>query len=151
MRLSDAQLKEGFLHSSRIVRDAVASYFANSFTRDPEVTRYVMRGVEQFGWQEFLTCSHRVSEFPIADDASMEWLCQQLKAPENAGEQDSMIVPVRFHLAKMLRTAEIGLLESHDLVLRADELKLDERTRESIFRRLECSEIDPEASAHRRC
>ena len=140
MRLSDAQLKEGFLHPNRVVRDAVARFFDDSLTRDPAVTQYVMRGVELYGWKNVLTWPHKVSTFPIADDASMEWLCQQLTDLLRGSANDNL----RGHLGKMLARAEIGLLESHNLSERFDELQLEERHRELIVRRMTLSNRDPE-------
>ena len=144
MRLSDTQIKEGFLHPSRIVRDAVASYFEGSFTRDPEVTHYVMRGVEQYGWDQFLTWPNRISAFPIADDASLEWLSQQLLHLPLCPATDSAQVPIRWHVESMLETADLGLLDRHDFVLRMDTLKIDERIQKTIRMRLLLTELEPE-------
>ncbi len=140
MRLSDAQLKEGFLHPSPIVRDVVVRYFEESFTRDPEVTQYVMRGVEEYGWKKFLTWPHKVSGFPITDDASMEWLCRQLRQTDLNSTTENL----HRHLESMLTNADIGLLVSHDVPHRMDELQLAEDRRGSILSRLKLKDSDPE-------
>lgn len=50
VRLTTDQLKAAWLHPRRVVRNVVASCFADVFTTDPDVTAHAIRGVGEIGW-----------------------------------------------------------------------------------------------------
>lgn len=139
MRLSDEQLMAGFVHPSRVVRGAVADYFAESFTRDPDVTRWAIRGVEQYGWKAFLTWTHKFCDLPLLNDESFEWVCQQLERTDT----DALDSKQRQHLARMLANADAGVLTRQQPRLLAMDA-LDAKSREVVVRRIELAQTDPE-------
>lgn len=139
MRLSDERLMAGFVHPSRVVRGAVADFFADRFTRDPEVTRWAIRGAEQFGWQDFLAWPHKFGKLPLLDDDSFEWVCQQVERQEPATRRLS----IRWHLTRMLAAADATILARHQSRLLAMDV-FDADVREAIVRRIELSQADPE-------
>ena len=139
MRLSDEQLKAGFVHPSRVVRESVTEYFADSFTRDAEVTRWAIRGVEQYGWKEFVYWQHRFCELPLLDDASFEWVCQQVERSDSEAPDENH----KRRLMTMLSNANVDVLVRHQSRLMAIDA-MQEEERETIVRRIELAQADPE-------
>lgn len=139
MRLSDEQLMAGFVHPSRVVRGAVTDYFAESFPRNPDVTRWAIRGVEQYGWKDFLTWTHKFCNLPLLNDESFAWVCQELERTDT----DAPDLKPRRHLAMMLANADAGVLTRQQPRLLAMDA-LDEKSREVVVRRIELTQADPE-------
>ena len=139
MRLSDEQLKAGFVHPSRVVRDSVTEYFADSYTRDAEVTRWAIRGVEQYGWKEFLDWQHKFCELPLLDDASFEWVCQQVERSDSEAPEENQ----KWRLMTMLSKADVDVFVRHQSRLMAIDAMREEE-RETIVRRIELAQADPE-------
>ena len=139
MRLTDEQLKAGFLHPSRVVRGAIAAHFAESFSRDPDVTRWAIRGAEQYGWKDFLTWSHMFCDLPLVEDAAFEWVCQQVERTD----AEAPDLALRWHLSAMLAKAEITfLVRQQSRLLAMDSMQAEDR--EIVMRRIELAETDPE-------
>lgn len=139
MRLSEEQLKTGFVHPNRIVRGAVTDYFTESFTRDPDATRWAIRGVEQYGWQDVLAWPHKFCELPLLDDFAFEWVCQQVERTDSEAPN----LNLRGHLTKMLAEADVTVLARQQSRLLAMDT-VEARDRETIVRRMELSQADPE-------
>ena len=68
MRLSTEDLRHGWRHPRRLVRDVVASYFEHSFTADSATTREATASVEEFGWRGFLSWGYKFTRLPLVDD-----------------------------------------------------------------------------------
>jgi hypothetical protein len=144
MRVSTEQLKRGWLHPRRVVRNQVATQFADAFTTDPDVTAWAIRGVQEFGWSRFLTWHHTFCRLPLATDAALEWVCGEVERTDEAAPSDNL----KRHLAGMLSEAELPLLERHrDRLLAIPGLRPRERT--AIETRLELVDCSP-ADAWRR-
>jgi hypothetical protein len=144
MRLTTEQLKAGWLHPRRVVRNVVARHFADSMTTDPDVTAHAIRGAREFGWGRFLTWEHMFCELPLADEAAFEWVCEEVERTDAEAPSSNQ----KWHLTTMLARAEIGLLERRRprlLSLPA----LEPRMRETIDTRLELAACPP-ADAWRR-
>ena len=144
MRLTTEQLKGGWLHPRRVVRNVVARHFADSMTTDPDVTAHAIRGAREFGWNRFLTWEHLFCELPLADEAAFEWVCDEVERTDDESASSNQ----KWHLTTMLAKAEIGLLER-----RRERLfslpALEPRMRETIGTRLELAACPP-ADAWRR-
>lgn len=144
MRVSTEQLKSGWLHARRVVRNAVATHFTDTFTTDPDVTALAIRGVQEFGWSRFLTWDYKFSKLPLADDAALAWVCGEVERTDEAAPSNNLA----WHLTTMLAGAEITLLERHrDRLLAIPGLRPRERT--AIETRLELVDCSP-ADAWRR-
>lgn len=138
MRLSDEQLKAGWLHPNRIVRGVVAKYFRESFTRDPDVTRWAIRGVEEFGWKNFLVWPHPFCALPMVEQSSFEWVCQQLERTDAGAPSENQ----KWHLSMMLADGDVSLLEREQSRLLAMDVFRPE-DRERIVTRLQIARLDP--------
>lgn len=139
MRLTDDQLGAGFLHPSQVVRDSVADYFGERLTRDPDVTHWAIRGVEAFGWRQFLAWPHRFCDLPLSDEDAFEWVCRQIERDDAEAPSQEQ----RGHLASMLAKADAGVLKSqYSRLLAMDDLGGDDR--EAIVQRIELVDADPE-------
>jgi len=144
MRLSTEQLQAGWLHPSRIVRNAVAGFFTDTFTTDPEITALAIRGVQEFGWERFLTWDYKVAKLPLADEAALEWVCGELERTDEAAPSKNLA----WHLTAMLAGAEIALVARHqDRLLAVPHL--GPRERHAIETRLALVDCAP-AEAWRR-
>lgn len=144
MRLTTAQLMTGWLHPRRVVRNVVASHFADALTTDPDVTAHAIRGAREFGWQRFLTWGHQFTSLPLADEAAVEWVCGEVERTDI----DAPAANLKWQLTRMLVKAEIGLAERH----RARILglpALGQAERQTLLTRLELAECPP-AEAWRR-
>lgn len=139
MRLTDEQLKTGFLHPSQIVRDSVADYFGDSFSRDPDVTRWAIRGVEEFGWGKFLAWPHKFCELPLLNEDSFDWVCRQLDRDDAKAPSQNQ----RRHLSSMLAKADANFLKSQQSRLLSMD-HFDANRREAIVQRVELLDADPE-------
>lgn|GEM_PF-1511288 len=139
MRLSDEQLKAGFVHSSRIVRDVVTGYFGDTFTRDPDVTRRAIRGVEQYGWRDFLAWPHTFCDLPVLDEDSFDWVCRQIERTDAAAPDFNLCA----RLAWMLSKADVAVLTRQQSRLLALDV-MDAASRETVVRRVELAAIDPD-------
>jgi hypothetical protein len=107
--LTTDDLKTGWLHPRRVVRNVVAAHFAGSCTTDPDVTAHAIRGAREFGWGRFLCWGHHFCKLPLADDAALEWVCGQVERTDEGAPSDT----IRGHLFSMLSRAEIALAERH--------------------------------------
>lgn len=139
MRLSGEQLMAGFVHPSRVVRDSATEYFSDSYTRDAEVTRWAIRGVEQYGWKEFLFWQHKFCDLPLLNDDSFEWVCQQVERSDSEAPEENL----KWHLITMLSKVDVDVLVRHQSRLMAIDA-MRERERETIVRRIELAQADPE-------
>lgn len=144
MQLSTDQLKTGWLHPHRVVRNVVAAHFAEILTTDPDVTAHAIRGAREFGWQRFLTWDHQFTSLPLADDEAFEWVCGEVERTDDGAPSDNL----RWHLTRMLARAEITLVERHRARLLAlAPLRPEER--QILLTRLELATCAP-AEAWRR-
>jgi hypothetical protein len=139
MRLSDDDLKRGWLHPRRVVRNVVAMQFAEALTDDRDVTRHAIRSVQEFGWDNVLTWGYRFSQLPLAEEAAFEWVCDQV---ERTGK-DAPSADHKWHLTGMLAKAEITLVERHRDRLLALEA-LDPLERDIIVARLDTAGLSPD-------
>jgi hypothetical protein len=138
MRLSTHQLKEGLVHPSPVVRDAVAGYFESSFCTDPEVTRQAMRAIEDYGWDGYCFWFHRFTRFPL-DTESLVWVIQQIHRISDEGRDDRLI----FQLSGMVAKAPVEILAPQkELLLHADQFMQEDR--ELMVKRLELTNVEPE-------
>jgi hypothetical protein len=92
-----------------VVRNVVANHFSEPPTTDPDVTAQAIRGAEEFGWRAFLSWSHKFASLPLADDAALEWVCDQVERTDEAAPSRNL----KSHLSGMLAGADIGLLDRH--------------------------------------
>jgi len=138
MRLSTKQLEAGWLHPSRVVRNVVATHFADTPTTDPSVTAPAIRGAQEFGWERFLTWGHKFAGLPLADDAALEWVCGEVTRTDAAAPSDNL----KWHLTMMLVRAEITLLARHQARLLALP-SLRPQERQAIVTRLELTQCPP--------
>jgi hypothetical protein len=144
VRLTTDQLNAAWLHPRRLVRNVVASCFADVFTTDPDVTAHAIRAVDQFGWRKFLTWGHEFCKLPLATDAALEWVCVEVERTDDGAPSDNL----KGHLAWMLSRADIALLERHaERVLGLPAIGPEERL--TVLRRLELAACAP-AEAWRR-
>ena len=117
----------------------VAKHFTDSFTRDPEVTRWAIRGIDEYGWEDFLVWPHRFCALPLNEEQSFEWVCQQLERTDaNAPCRN-----VRWHLSMMLAKADATLLECQQSRLTTMDV-LGAKEREAIVTRISLVHLDPE-------
>lgn len=144
MRLTTAQLKNGWLQPRRVVRNVVAAHFADVCTTDPDVTAHAIRGAREFGWNRFVTWGHNFGKLPVADDAALEWVCGEVERTDEAAPSDNL----KGHLTRMLSRAEITLVERHQERLFALE-NLRPWERQTLLTRLELATCPP-AEAWRR-
>jgi hypothetical protein len=144
MRLSTEQLQAGWLHPNRIVRNAGADFFTDTFTTDPAVTALAIRAAQEFGWERFLTWDYKFCKLPLADDEALEWVCGEVERIDEAAPSNNL----KWHLTTMLAKAEIPLLERHRERLLAVP-GLQRRERQAIETRLELADCSP-ADAWRR-
>ena len=139
MRLSDEELKAGWIHPKRVVRSAVSSAFSRSHTRDPDVVHHAIRGIEEFGWKNALVWHHHFCDLLLADDAALEWVCRQVERGDDAAPSANQ----KGHLLKMLAHADISVVERHQSRLFGLETLRDiERT--TIETRLELARLAPD-------
>lgn len=138
MRLSTDQLTSGWLHPRRVVRNVVASHFADALTSDPDVTAHAIRGAREFGWEKFLTWGHRFCELPLADDAALDWVCGEVERADDGAPTDNQ----KRHLTAMLARAGIALVERHRERLLALP-SLQPQDRQKIVARLELVDCPP--------
>jgi len=144
MQVTTEELKKGWLHPSRVVRNVVAAHFSESGTTDPEVTAYAIRSVQEFGWGQFLSWGHRFCDLPLAEDAALEWVCGEVERTDEGAPSDNQ----KRHLTTMLAHAEIGLVERHQpRLLGLPSLHPSEQ--QAILTRLELLQCPP-AEAWRR-
>ena len=144
MRLTTAQLMTGWLHPRRVVRNVVASHFADGRTTDADVTAQAIRGAREFGWQRFLTWEHQFARLPLADEAAVEWVCDEVERTDD----DAPSANLKWHLTRMLAQAEIGLADrSKTRILGLD--SLDPPERQTLLTRLDLAACPP-AEAWRR-
>lgn len=144
MRLTTDELKAAWLHPQRVVRNVVASCFADVFTTDPDVTAHAIRAVDQFGWKKFLTWGHEFCKLPLATDAALEWVCGEVERTGDGAPSDNL----KGHLAWMLSRADIALLERYaERVLGLPAIGPEER--QAVRTRLELAACTP-AEAWRR-
>jgi len=139
MRLSTEHLKAGWLHPNRIVRNAVAASFTDTCTTDPDVTALAIRGVQEFGWERFLTWDYKFSRLPLADDAALEWVCGEVERTDEDAPSENL----KGHLATMLVKAEIGLVERHRARLLALP-GLRPREQQTLITRLDLATCPPD-------
>lgn len=138
MRMTTDQLKSGWIHPRRVVRNAVAHRFRHSFTTDPDVTAQAIRSVREFGWQGCLTWPHMITDLPLADDAAFDWVCGEVERTDEAAPTSNL----KRHLTGMLSRADIDIVERHRsrlLTLSA----LRPRERDAVLMRLERRQCDP--------
>lgn len=138
MRLTTEQLKSGWLHPRRVVRNAVAHRFRHSFTTDPDVTAQAICSVQEFGWQGCLTWPHMITGLPLADDAAFGWVCGEVERTDEAAPTNNL----KGHLTRMLSRADIDLVERHRsrlLTLAA----MQPRERNAVLTRLELRQCPP--------
>jgi hypothetical protein len=139
MRLTAEDLKAGLLHPRRAVRNVVVKHFGESFTNDPDVTRQAILGIEQFGWQRFLTWEHMFCELPLSDEASFEWVCHQVERSDDGAPSNNQ----KGHLTTMLSKGEITFVDRHQSRLLAIN-ELSTKDRETIVARLNHAQLDPD-------
>lgn len=138
MHLTTNQLKTGWLHPRRVVRNVVAWHFTDTCTADPDVTAHAIRGASEFGWRRFLTWGHKFSDLPLADDAAIEWVCGEVERTDAGAPSDNLT----WHLTKMLARAEIGLVERHrSRLLALPSLRPGER--QALLTRLDLARCPP--------
>jgi hypothetical protein len=144
MRLSTEDLRHGWRHPRRLVRDVVASYFEHSFTADSATTREATASVEEFGWRGFLSWGYKFTRLPLVDDTAFAWVCEQAERTDEGAPTDDL----KWHLASMLVNAEIGGVERHRSRLLALPPLLPEQ-RQDVLLRLELTRLSPDEAWRR--
>jgi hypothetical protein len=144
MRLSDEDLKAGWLHPKRLVRSSVATHFSKSLTRDPAIVHEAIRSVEEFGWKHVLVWPHLFCDLPLADDVAVEWVCAQVERVDDGAPSANQ----KGHLATMLVGATIASVERYRPRILSLQ-SLSDRKRKSLATRLELSRLDPDECWHR--
>lgn len=138
MRMTTEELKSGWLHPRRVVRNAVAHRFSHSFTADPDVTDQAICSVREFGWRKCLTWPHDFASLPLANDAAFEWVCGEVERTDEAAPSHNL----KWHLTVMLSLADIDIVERHRsrlLTLSA----LRPRERDAVLTRLDLATCPP--------
>lgn len=144
MRVTTEQLKGGWRHPHRVVRNVVASHFTDIFTTDPDVTAHAIRGAQEYGWERFLTWGYRFARLPLADDAALDWVCGEIERTDEGAPSARL----KAHLAKMLAAAEIAVVERHrSRLLSLPSLQPMER--QALLTRLELVQCSPAESWRR--
>jgi hypothetical protein len=108
MRLSEAKIKHAILHPEEEVRLTAVSYFADSFSSDPEIMPLVIPAIEKFG---------RETSFQILRDAerlaqtlhTLDWLINELRRDFDTKQisDDNL----RFAVALVILAAPVDLLQ----------------------------------------
>ncbi len=144
MRLTEDELKAGWLHPKLLVRNVVAAHFTQALTDDPDVTRRAIDSVQQFGWQRFLTWGFMFADLPLKEEAAFEWVCGQVERTDDGGPEENQ----KSHLSRMLARAEIDLVERHrSRLLALDTLETD--ARQAILSRLEMIDLSADEAWRR--
>jgi hypothetical protein len=58
MRLPEAKIKEAILHPEKIVRNKALTYFADSYSQDPEIMPLAIKAMEVFGRENAFSFYH---------------------------------------------------------------------------------------------
>ncbi len=119
MRLTAEQLKPSILHADQDVREAVVSYFADSFTADDSILPMVIEAIEQFGQESAFPYYSFLADLPVSEGA-LPWVLEQLRQSSDHQYTHSLI--------SCLLSADPSLLEGHkDKILDLDCLEAEDR------------------------
>ena len=132
MRLPADKVMEAILHSDRDVRDAVAFYFANSFSSDATIMPLVVQTIEKLGFDNaFETCSFLKNL--VQTDESVRWLIQQLtKLGQPTNEKEAE--PILAFISALIH-ADPAALKNHEAEIMALD-NLDPDTMDAIRERI---------------
>ena len=105
MMVRPTDLKQFLLHEDRWVRDFVAAYFSDSWSRDEDLMRLVLKACEAYGDDENSYVLARAWHFTLASD-SLLGVLERLRKTKNH--------KIVFHLNNIVSRAPVQLLFSHE-------------------------------------
>jgi len=85
MQLSAEQIKQGIQHPAGNVRDVSVSYFAETFSRDPDIMPRVIGAIETYGWKDAFH-GHSFFQDLVQTEETLIWAIEQL---QQRGETDN--------------------------------------------------------------
>jgi hypothetical protein len=83
MRLVEARIKEALVHPDQLARQAALNYFAESFSRDPEVMLFAIQAFEQYGREGAFDFIGKLANL-TQTDTSVEWIIRELRVVERS-------------------------------------------------------------------
>jgi len=103
--LQPTGLKRFLLHEDRWVRDFVAAYFSDSWSRDQDLMRLVLKACGTYGEEENSYVLARASNFALASD-SLLGILERLAKTKTRN--------IAFHLNNIVSRAPVHLLVEHE-------------------------------------
>jgi hypothetical protein len=77
MRLPETKIKEAILHPEKLVRQEALNYFADCFSRDPDVMPLAIKALETFGRRDAFQYVHVLSHL-AQTEATLAWAVKEL-------------------------------------------------------------------------
>jgi hypothetical protein len=85
MRLGEAKIREAILHPEKLVRQEAIRYFAECFSRDPDVMPVAIQAIERYGRKEAIRHVYFLSHL-AQTEASVDWAIRELNHGEDRVE-----------------------------------------------------------------
>ncbi|MFO0928378.1 MAG: SEC-C metal-binding domain-containing protein [Gemmataceae bacterium] len=115
MRLPEAKIREAIVHPDIQVRQEALQYFADSFSRDPEVLPMAIQAIERYGRDDAFLFVHHLANL-AQTEATVAWAVEQLRRETQPQPFD----PYLNALSNLLCAADPDLLAPHaDAIVQA--------------------------------
>jgi SEC-C motif len=109
MRLPEAKIKEAILHPEKIARNRAVSYFADCYSRDPEVMPLAIKAMETFGRENAFSFFHVWAGLKQTED-TVAWAVRELYREE---VKTSAFKIYASTISRLLCDADVNLVHPH--------------------------------------
>ena len=144
MRFTAEQVKQAMLADDRDVREAVAYYFARSFSDDPGIMPLAIEVLQRHRWNEAFETFSFLQDLRQTDETVL-WLIDQIRNYGRGSDEDQDRYV--YSLTRALTHADVSALERHASQI-LDLEAVDERSKDRICQRVRISTQPPEDLWH---